>query len=144
MRTLVWIVCLLLLGNFCYAGQENYRHPIDKVEADLIAQELSTAGTANATIKVTEMWEEEMNKFCELLKQELNARERKQLIEAQEAWLKFREKEKQNIINVFGKLIGTMYIPMRAANFKALVRTRALDLRSYYELIVYSGPGDIK
>ncbi|MFH1152115.1 MAG: lysozyme inhibitor LprI family protein [Nanoarchaeota archaeon] len=138
MRILVLVFCLLLIGNFCYAEPIDLdainQHEIDKFEEDLIEQDWSTAGMANATLQAMEMWEEEMNKYYELLKEELKGQDREQLIKSQEAWLKFRDEEMKNISNIFGRLSGTMYINLRIGTRRELVKQRALDLKHYYQL----------
>ena len=138
MKILLFCVCLLLVGNFCFAELAE-QHPIDKFESESIKQDWTTAGMANATVKATKMWEEEMNKYYELLKQELNRLEKEQLIKSQQSWLVFYKEEIKNVINVFGHLNGSMYVTMRAANSRGLVKTRALDLKHYYELIIENG-----
>lgn len=134
---IIFFSSLVMLTN-CFADAGG-QHLIDKFEEESIKQDWTTAGMVNATVKATKMWEEEMNKYYELLKQELSLSEREQLIKSQEAWLNFREKEIKNITNVFDQITGTIYLPMRAANFRELVKARALDLKQYYELIVGNG-----
>ena len=121
--------------SYSFAEESASKHPIDQFEEEQIEKDWSTAGMVNATVEATNKWEEEMNKYYELLKQELSSSEKEQLIKSQEAWLKFHGEEVKNITNVFAQLTGTIYITMRAANFRELVKIRAQDLKDYYELI---------
>jgi len=121
-------------SSYCLAEQ-TIQHPIDQFEEEQIEKDWSTAGMVNATVEATNKWEVEMNKYYELLKQELRSSEKEQLIKSQEAWLKFYREEVKNITNVFAQLTGTIYITMRAANYRELVKIRAQDLKDYYELI---------
>ncbi|MBU1044742.1 MAG: DUF1311 domain-containing protein [Candidatus Omnitrophica bacterium] len=127
-------VFILVTSSYCLAEQ-TIQHPIDQFEEEQIEKDWSTAGMVNATVEATNKWEVEMNKYYELLKQELRSSEKEQLIKSQEAWLKFYREEVKNITNVFAQLTGTIYITMRAANYRELVKIRAQDLKDYYELI---------
>ncbi len=134
MKKVVIIFLIVLLTN-CFVNAEE-QYPIDKLEEESIQNDWTTSGMVNATVKATGMWEKEMNKYYGLLKKELDSPEREQLTRSQQAWLKFYNEEIKNISNVFGQLTGTMYIPMCAANVRELVKTRALDLKHYYDLII--------
>lgn len=43
--------------------------------------------------------------------------------------------EFKNIDNIFSKLNGTMYIPVRVSSKGGIVKQRALELKDYYDLI---------
>jgi len=57
------------------------------------------------------------------------------LKEAQLQWLKFRESEFKLQDGIYSKLEGTMYISMRADSRMQLVKNRALELKSYVDLL---------
>jgi uncharacterized protein YecT (DUF1311 family) len=133
---IILLICgIMLTTTICCMAEQTKQHPIDKFEEGQIEKDSSTAGMVNAAVESSNMWKEEMNKYYNLLKQELGPLEKDQLVKSQDAWLGFYKEEIKNITNIFNQMTGTIYITMRAANFREVVKTRALDLKHYYELI---------
>ena len=92
-----------------------------------------------------------MNKYYNLLKDVLDNEAFMKLKAAQLKWIEFRDLEIENGNGIYGFIYdtaggGTMY-PMIASGIKVeIVKTRALELKSYYDSIIefVGGVLDIK
>ncbi|MBA4373979.1 MAG: hypothetical protein C0402_14105 [Thermodesulfovibrio sp.] len=109
-------------------------HPIDITHAACIEKDWSTAGMANCTHKAKEQWDRELNNNYNALMKKLPPADKEVLKAAQKKWLEFRDSEYKLIRALYGKLSGTMYIPMRADMAMQIVKQRAMDLANYLEL----------
>ena len=57
------------------------------------------------------------------------------LKEAERKWIEYRDLEFKNIESIYLKKEGTMYLPMLAIDKMNVIKTRALQLRDYYQLV---------
>ena len=57
------------------------------------------------------------------------------LVAAQKAWIVYRDAQKKSIVETYGHMDGTMYIPMSASAVMEITKDRALFLKSLKELI---------
>lgn len=128
------ILLVLLLPALAFAAEKQEKHPIDKAQEDCMEKDWSTAGMANCTHKAEDMWDKELNRNYNALMKKLPPADREVLRVTQKKWLQFRDSEFRLIGALYGKLQGTMYIPMRASERNAFVRHRALDLAGYLRL----------
>jgi uncharacterized protein YecT (DUF1311 family) len=126
------VIVILFISTVCFA---QVKHPIDKFEEDEIAKDSTTAGMANASVKAREKWDAEMNKYYKLLMSILDKKSKEILKTSQKAWVEYRDKEFKNIQNIYTQLQGTMYIPMESQDKTEIVKSRALELKAYYELL---------
>lgn len=116
-------------------------HPIDKFTSDCMNENGSTIGIINCTKEAYLLWDQEMNKYYNLLKEVLDEEAFAKLKAAQLKWIEFRDLEIENGNGIYGFIYdtaggGTMY-PMIASVIKVeIVKTRALELKSYYDSIM--------
>jgi len=110
-------------------------HPIDKsLQLSLDKAHGITAGMKKCLEEATVQWENELNKYYNLLMIILDKEAVKNLKKSQLAWERFRNLEYEFIPNyfvVFGSYVG---IAIREQKMK-VVRARALQLKQYYETI---------
>ena len=125
--------CLLLSGisNISFAKD----NAIDVFEQKCIAKNWTTSGMTDCSYKAYEMWDKELNKYYSLLMKKLTPVEQNELKSSQISWINFRDKEFKNINNIFNKLDGTMYIPIRVQERNEIVKQRALQLKYYYDTL---------
>jgi uncharacterized protein YecT (DUF1311 family) len=123
------LVCIAFLANTSYAQEQ---HPIDQFEENAIAKDWTTAGMNNATYQAMEMWEEEMNKYYNLLMNILDDDRKELLRVSQENWTSFKDAE-FDVIDTIYPSMGTMWSNIRTSDMRGLVKERALTLKFYYE-----------
>jgi len=114
------------------AGEE---HPIDRFERECIKKDWTTTGMANCTYEALDKWDQEMNRYYSLLMELLDEEQQAVLKRSQEAWIKYRDAEFDNASSVYVNEKGSMFINIIAADQKAVVKRRALDLRRYYNIL---------
>lgn len=123
---------MMLVFAFSLFAQE--KNPIDKFKEDCVSKDYTTAGMTNCIYEAEKKWDVELNKYYELLKGILNKEAQQALRDAQRKWIKYRDAQFIYIDKKYPEL-GTMYINMRAADRKEVVRQRALELKSEYETL---------
>lgn len=137
-RTIVsvlFLVFILFSFNTKLFSQDEDNYPIDVYLDSCMEKNPSTMGMTNCTYEAEKMWDAELNKYYKLLITILDDNSAEVLKSSEVEWVKYKEKEIINIENIYSKLEGTMYIPMRAFAVLELTRTRALQLKNYYELV---------
>ena len=95
----------------------------------------STAGMVQAVSKAGKEWDKEMNDLYQDLKKSMKPDEWADLVAAQKAWIAYRDAQTKSIVETYGHMDGTMYIPMSASDVMELTKDRALFLKSLKELI---------
>jgi len=95
----------------------------------------TTVGMNNCTHKAEDMWETELNKYYKLLIGILDADGIKKLKASQDAWLKYRNLEFENIDHIYSHTLGTIYTNIRAGDTYEIVKQRALALKGYYNTL---------
>jgi len=130
----------ILFTNFTFGQEsETEKHPIDiKVEDCLaIGSNQTTIGTINCIQTAMEEWDAELNKYYKLLMNTLNTDEQEKLRAAQRQWLVYRDKEFEFIGTRYGKMEGTIFNIIEADSRNNIVRQRALELKSYYDILIF-------
>jgi uncharacterized protein YecT (DUF1311 family) len=132
MMKVAWILAVIFFLNsgFCLqAAQEGEEsHPIDVAMGKAMEADPSTAGMIEAITKADEKWDALLNKNYKELMAALDPKGQAALKNAQRAWLVYRDAEFAANDAIFGKMEGTMYIPMLASAKMEVVKHRALDL----------------
>ena len=124
---------------FCFASisfaQAPDPHPIDTWLQQALEKDYTTAGMRAAINKANGMWDKEMNQTYTRLLTRLDKERQASLKEAQRAWLKFRDSEGKVIAGIVSSKEGTMW-QLIASNYSMeVVRTRALQLKSYEDAL---------
>jgi len=141
MKTVTRTVVFVLLSAAAFArwGVQSFAddaaHPIDRALDACVEKNSSTAGMVRCNDRALKAWDTELNKNYRALSARLKAKDRAALKEAQQQWLRFRNREYRLIAAMYGRLDGTMYAPMRVAAAMQISRRRALELRGYLELL---------
>lgn len=112
--------------------QENF---IDAVESKCLdKKDISNAEMRNCTIKATQSWDYELNKYYNLLKSKLPKETFEALKESQKQWMIYRDKEYLLISKFYFELKeGTMWYTISENKKKEIVKSRALELQMYFE-----------
>ncbi len=124
---------LLTFGGPAPASKK--AHPIDSWLTGCMEKEPSTQG-ANACLgQALVRWDSEMNRVYRELNGRLEAEKRNTLREAQRAWVAFRDMELAWLGEFYGRLQGSMYGSMLAADRLEVTRKRALELDSLLDVL---------
>lgn len=115
------------------AGEE--KHPIDRAMEAAMDKDPSTAGMVMAISKANKQWDREMNVLYQDLKKVMEPEEWEALVGAQKAWLVFRDAQTKSLVDTYGRMEGTMWIPASASAVMDLTKERALFLKSLKETI---------
>ena len=110
-------------------------HPIDSWLKDCMPKDPSTQGTNACLGQALGRWDNEMNRVYQELNGRLDSERRNTLREAQRAWVAFRDKELAWLGEFYGRLEGSMYGSMLAADRVEVTRKRALELDSLLDVL---------
>ncbi len=135
MKKILFIALFFILIISLKIYSQEDKHPIDVYLDSCMEINPSTAGMVRCTDEAIKMWDNELNKYYKLLIKTLNDESVNSLKSAQLEWIVFRDKEFTNIENIYSKMEGTMYIPMQLFARLEIIKTRALQLQDYYELL---------
>lgn len=133
MKTALVLLALFLLAMPLHADEE--KHPIDQSMEAAIDKDSSTAGMVQAISKANKQWDAEMNDLYQDLKKSMKPEEWSALVTAQKAWIVYRDAQTKSIVETYGQMQGTVYIPMSASAVMELTKDRALFLKSLKEMI---------
>jgi uncharacterized protein YecT (DUF1311 family) len=133
LKSLPPALALLIAGIPLHAGEE--KNPIDQRMEAAMEKDSSTAGMVQAVSKAAKEWDKEMNDLYQDLKKSMKTDEWADLVTAQKAWIAYRDAQTKSIVETYGHMDGTMYIPMSASDVMELTKDRALFLKSLKELI---------
>jgi uncharacterized protein YecT (DUF1311 family) len=97
-----------------------------------VTKDWTTAGMNNATYQAMKMWEEEMNKYYNLLMDILDDDRKELLRVSQDNWIAFKDSEFKVIGTIYPSM-GTMWSNIRTSDMRGLIKERALTLKFYYE-----------
>lgn len=128
MKIPLLLLCLLTVAMPLQA--EEYKHPIDQAMDNAIEKDSSTAGMVQAASNANKQWDKEMNSLYQDLKKSMKPEEWTALVTAQKAWIVFRDAQIKSLVDTYGRMDGTMYIPMSASAVMEITRQRALFLQS--------------
>lgn len=127
------ILCIALLASPLLAQES--KDPID-IEMDVaMEQNGSTAGMVEAITQAQSSWEEKLNATYKSLKQKMPADEFSALQQAQRAWISYRDKQIESYGITYGKMDGTMWIPIHAGAVMGLTKQRAQELENILGLL---------
>ena len=96
----------------------------------------STAGMLECFSRAEKDWDTELNRVYKALQSKLKPAGQDALKQAQKAWIVQRDKEFELINALHAQLDGTMWIAVMAEKRADVVKTRALALQSYVDLLV--------
>lgn len=110
-------------------------HPVDSWLKGCMEKDPSTQGTNACLGQALVRWDSEMNRVYQELNGRLDAERRSNLREAQRAWIAFRDRELAWLGGFYGRLEGSMYGSMLAADRVEVTRKRVLELGSLLDVL---------
>jgi len=136
-RTFLAVIMLSFLASAdsrCADG-ERQKHPIDIALDKAMDKDPSTAGMVRAISDANAAWDKEMNIAYRALKKEMKPDEWTALVEAQKAWIAFRDAQTKALHAFYSHMEGTMWISVSASVEMNLTKDRALFLGALKEQI---------
>lgn len=100
--------------------------------------DISNANQCNCIISAQEGWDKELNKYYNLLKSKLKNEDFEVLKNSQKQWISYRDKEFLFISKYFFEIKQrTMWYRIADGKKKEIIKSRALELKNYYEMLEY-------
>lgn len=113
---------------------------IDLTTESCLETNQSTAGMLECFTRAEQEWDAELNRVYKALQSHLKPKAQDALKQAQKAWITQRDKEFELINAMHEQMDGTMWIPVMANERAEVVKTRALELQSYLDLLTEGEP----
>ncbi|MFA5405065.1 MAG: lysozyme inhibitor LprI family protein [Ignavibacteria bacterium] len=130
----IFVFVMLFVSVKLYS--QDTQHPIDKyLDSCFKINDYTTMGMVNCTEEAIQMWDDELNKYYKLLMNILDDESVKTLKASELQWIEFKDKEMKNIEKIYSKMEGTMYIPMKYYAKMEVIKTRALQISDFYNLL---------
>ncbi|QQZ28152.1 DUF1311 domain-containing protein [Thiothrix subterranea] len=108
---------------------------IDLTTESCLTTNDSTAGMLECFSRAEKEWDTELNRVYKALQSELKPAAQDALKQAQRAWMAQRDKEFELINAIHQQMDGTMWIAVMAGKRADVVKTRALALQDYLDLL---------
>ncbi|WP_139420272.1 lysozyme inhibitor LprI family protein [Chryseobacterium mulctrae] len=134
--TLIIVFLSVLVFSQSKNQQENV---IDIEESKCFGkQDISNAEMRKCSIKATESWDKELNKYYNLLASKLPKDAFEILKASQKEWIIYRDKEFKFITKFYFEVKeGTMWYNIAENKKKEIVKNRALELQMYFQNLDY-------
>jgi uncharacterized protein YecT (DUF1311 family) len=114
-------------------ADEEEKNPIDVALEAALEKESSTAGMVGAYDAARTKWDKQMNATYKKLKEKMDEEEWQQVVEAQKAWIAFRNAQLAQIGGYYGKKDGTMWRVTIAEHAMQVTKDRARYLSRLLE-----------
>ncbi|MGD1319314.1 lysozyme inhibitor LprI family protein [Chryseobacterium sp. 2R14A] len=139
MKNLITLILLFISIYIFSQSKAQQKNLINLAESKCLdKKDISNAEMRNCTIKATQSWDNELNKYYNLLKNKLPKSAFESLKESQKQWMMYRDKEFAFISKFYFELKeGTMWHNIAENIKKEIVKTRALELQMHYENLEY-------
>lgn len=139
MKNIITSILLFLSISIFSQSKIQQENLIDLTESKCLdKKDISNAEMRNCTIQATQSWDKELNKYYDLLKNKLPKETFQILKESQKQWMIFRDKEFALISKFYFELKeGTMWHIVAENRKKEIVKSRALELKMYFENLDY-------
>lgn len=134
--TLIIVFLSVLVFSQSKNQQENV---IDIEESKCFGkQDISNAEMRKCSIKATESWDKELNKYYNLLASKLPKDAFEILKASQKEWIIYRDKEFKFITKFYFEVKeGTMWYNIVENKKKEIVKNRTLELQMYFQNLDY-------
>lgn len=120
-----------------YSSEREY--DIDKRLNDCCADSSTNYGMKMCTRLAIKEWESEMDKYYTLLLDALSGESKAALIESQNIWKRYSEKELLLNHAIYNQLDGTIWGLISIEQTMNKVKERALHLKTYYKMLKGEG-----
>ena len=134
------LIFFFLFAAYSTSFCQETKHPIDIETETCMEKDPSTMAMIECSRVAGEKWDAEMNKYYNLLLSKLGEDAKTSLRDSQRMWLDYRDAEYKAIDDYYSYIYdqaggGTMYSMMQAGARMEVVRKRALEIISYYEMV---------
>lgn len=133
------LIILFICCGSCVAFSQD-KHRIDKdLETCLsFSENQTTSGMTICEQQAEQNWDKELNHYYQLVMKNLSPSAVEVLKTSQRDWLKYRDKEFEFISTFyFEEMQGTMWSIIAAGHRTEIVKKRALELKSYYDILTF-------
>ena len=134
MKIKTLFLCLAFSAFFSAQGAED-KDPIEIQMEAAIEQNGSTGGQVDAITEANQKCETKLNAIYKSLKQKMQPDEFAVLQQAQRAWITYRDKQLLSYESTYGKMDGSMWIPMHAYAVMNLTKKRVQELQTLLGLV---------
>lgn len=134
MKIKILFLCLSFSTFLSVQGAEE-KDPIEIQMDAAIEQNGSTGGQVEAITEANQKWETKLNAIYKSLKQKMQPDEFAALQQAQRAWITYRDKQLLSYESTYGKMDGTMWVPMHAYAVMNLTKKRVQELQTLLGLV---------
>lgn len=134
MKIKILFLCLSFSTFLSLQGAED-KDPIEIQMDAAIEQNGSTGGQVEAITEANQKWETKLNAIYKSLKQKMQPDEFAALQQAQRAWITYRDKQLLSYESTYGKMDGTMWVPMHAYAVMKLTKKRVQELQTLLGLV---------
>jgi uncharacterized protein YecT (DUF1311 family) len=126
---------LIFMPLIAFSQATTHEHPIDKLFAACLdsAENQTTIGMSACAVRAREAWDKELNKNYKLVMSKLSKEGQEKLKQAQRNWIAYRDKELELCYSLYGGLQGTIWSNVSANRQADITRTRALELKAYFD-----------
>ena len=132
------IISQLFLIMFFLSPLGLFAQSENSIDSELTAcmdKDPSTHGVLKCIDNASKKWDDELNNYYQKLMNLLDDGAKDKLKEAERKWIEYRDLEFKNIESIYSKKEGTMCLPMQASDKMDIIKSRALQLRDYYQLV---------
>lgn len=134
MKIKILFLCLSFSTFLSVQGAED-KDPIEIQMDTAIEQNGSTGGQVEAITEANQKWETKLNAIYKSLKQKMQPDEFAALQQAQRAWITYRDKQLLSYESTYGKMDGSMWVPMHAYAVTNLTKKRVQELQTLLGLV---------
>ena len=134
MKIKILFLCLSFSTFLSVQGAED-KDPIEIQMDTAIEQNGSTGGQVEAITEANQKWETKLNAIYKSLKQKMQPDEFAALQQAQRAWITYRDKQLLSYESTYGKMDGSMWVPMHAYAVMNLTKKRVQELQTLLGLV---------
>lgn len=133
-RTTFLFVGLIVCSSGVYAQNDTAINAVDQQLTACLdsAQNSSTAGMIDCTVRAKVAWDAALNKYYNLLMATLSKDEKDKLRAAQRKWFLFRDSENTFSTTLYKNMQGTMWSIAKLNADESIIKQRALELKTYY------------
>jgi uncharacterized protein YecT (DUF1311 family) len=110
-------------------------HPIDRAAQVCLDKATTAPAMAQCADTAIAAWNEEIRTNVDALATLLDPAGKQALKASQAEWERFRDAELKSIAAILSRLKGALPVVMTAEERMSFVRTRALDLKKYLDLL---------
>lgn len=129
------VITLALFSTVLTYSQEKEVHPIETKCLACIDGNPSTHDVIKCLTTAYIEWDAEMNKYYKLIRENLDDEGKAAFKAAQLKWIAFRDDEINFNETFYSSFQGTMFQVFLANRSAEIIKTRALELISYYDII---------